>query len=108
MAATLPKPSTAHNVTDGCTPNPTTPAPRPPVRHTANEEETKTNPKLKNTIPTNEGKNQTAIEMAANRLMPPQFGEFCEALNGGNMSDSTRKYWTDFYEFLCEVAEDTP
>lgn len=65
-----------------------------------------TNPYFNNTIPVIDGKNQTAIEMAANRLMPPQFSEFCAALDNGKMSDGTRKYWTDYYEFLCEVADE--
>ena len=63
-------------------------------------------PYFNKTIPVIEGKNQTAVEMAANRLMPPQFDQFCAALNNGDVSDVTRKYWTDFYDFLCEVADE--
>jgi hypothetical protein len=41
------------------------------------------------------------ISILADRLMPPQFDEFINALRG-KCSDATNKYWLDVYQVWSE------
>ena len=50
------------------------------------------------------GRVQDAVNMACDRLMPPQYDEFIKAISGGNVSDATRRYWEDVYQTFVELA----
>lgn len=55
-----------------------------------------------------DGVDPRVVAMAAERLMPPQYDEFCASMIGG-CSVSTRSYWSQIAESWLEVIqEDEP
>ena len=46
------------------------------------------------------------MEVAAERLMPPQYDEFCAAMRG-ETSEATRKYWAEKAEMFQEIIDES-
>lgn len=45
------------------------------------------------------------VKIAAERLMPPQYDEFCAAMRG-ETSEATQDYWQEKAEMFSEIADE--